>query len=70
MHLYQSGMPLNLIMEYLGHANIETTRIYAYADTEMKRAAIEKLESQSSADTVPLAIWEDDEEMIRKLLEN
>ena len=31
-------MPMMLLSEYLGHANVETTKIYAYADTEMKRA--------------------------------
>ncbi len=68
MHLYQHNMPLNMIMEYLGHANIETTRIYAYADTEMKRAALQKIESDSSANDIQAGIWEDDEDMIRKLL--
>lgn len=43
MHLYRSGMPLALLSEWLGHASIETTWIYAYADTRMKRIAIEKL---------------------------
>ena len=42
MHLYQSGMPMVLLSQYLGHAQVETTMIYAYADTEMKRKAIEK----------------------------
>ena len=36
MHLYQAGMPLALITEWLGHADPETTLIYAHADTEMK----------------------------------
>ena len=42
LSLYRKGVPLPLISEWLGHSNIETTMIYAYADTEMKRAAIEK----------------------------
>lgn len=41
LHLYRNGVPLPLISEWLGHSNLETTLIYAYADTEMKRAAIE-----------------------------
>ncbi len=41
MHLYQNGMELILISQWLGHAQIETTLVYAYADTEMKRKAIE-----------------------------
>lgn len=67
MHLYQHNMPLNLIMQYLGHASIETTRIYAYADTEMKRAALEKIESNNAPNDVPVGIWEEDEEMIHAL---
>ena len=42
MHLYQGGMPLAVLSEFLGQENPETTLIYAYADTEMKRQAIEK----------------------------
>lgn len=42
LNLYRKGVPLPLISEWLGHSNLETTLIYAYADTEMKRAAIEK----------------------------
>lgn len=42
MHLYQNGVALPLISQWLGHSRIETTLIYAYADTEQKRKAIEK----------------------------
>jgi integrase len=42
LHLYQKGVPLPLVSEWLGHSSIETTLIYAYADTEMKRIAIER----------------------------
>lgn len=42
MHLYQHGMDLTLISQWLGHAQLETTLIYAYADTEQKRKAIEQ----------------------------
>lgn len=67
MHLYQDGVPLTLISEFLGHAQIETTRVYAYADTEMKRKAIQKANS-TTPHTIPDAIWDiDDKEMMRKL---
>ena len=36
-----------LIFEWFGHLNLETTVIYAYADTEMKRLALEKATSAS-----------------------
>lgn len=41
MHLYQKGNDLTLIQQWLGHANMETTLVYAYADTEHKREALE-----------------------------
>jgi len=42
MHLCQHGMDLSLISQWLGHAQLETTLIYAHADTAQKRKAIEK----------------------------
>ena len=42
MSLYRSGVHLTLISQWLGHANFETTLVYAHADTEIKRKAIEK----------------------------
>lgn len=47
IHLYRKGVPLVLISEWLGHSNLETTLIYAYADTEMKRKAIEAATDQN-----------------------
>lgn len=40
MHLYRNGMSLAMVAQLLGHSQMETTQIYAYADTEMKRTAI------------------------------
>lgn len=48
MHLYQHGMDLTLISQWLGHVNLETTLIYAYADTEHKREAIAKATQSGS----------------------
>ena len=69
MHMYRNGMPLALLSEWLGHANPETTMIYAYADTEMKRAAIQKATDQSSPLIIKkeLPFWKDDDELIRML---
>jgi site-specific recombinase XerD len=68
MHLYRSGMPLELLAELLGHADPETAWVYAYADTEMKRKAIEKAEK--NAGVRPLAdigMWDGNEDMIKRL---
>lgn len=47
LSLYRKGVPLPLIAEWLGHSNLETTLIYAYADTKMKRTAIDKATRQN-----------------------
>jgi len=67
MHLYHQGMPMMLLSEYLGHANEETTKVYAYADTEMKRVAIEKADIIRKGSTPPAFVWENNEDMILKL---
>lgn len=67
MHLYRSGMPMVLLSQYLGHSQVETTMIYAHADTEMKRAAIQKADAVRKTKPVPDEIWADNEEMILKL---
>lgn len=67
MHLYHQGMPMMLLSEYLGHASEETTKIYAYADTEMKRRAIDKADAVRGGNVPPNPVWVDDEEMILKL---
>jgi hypothetical protein len=60
-------MPMMLLSEYLGHASEETTKIYAYADTEMKRAAIDKADIVRNETPQSVPTWIDDEEMILKL---
>lgn len=72
MHLYRNGMLLlPLLSEFLGHEDPETTLIYASADTEMKRKAIEKVTINFDIDkekAVPM--WkddDDDDEIIRRL---
>lgn len=69
MHLYRNGMPLALLAEFLGHDNPETTLVYASADTEMKRQAIEKasvhLAGNDQNAMVPQLCADD--EIIRKL---
>jgi len=67
IHLYRSGMPLPLLAEFLGHSNINTTNIYAYADTEMKRAAIEKSIHPTAPAEIIQPIWKNDDETILKL---
>lgn len=64
--LYRGGVPLALLSEFLGHANLHTTQIYAYADTEMKRAAIRKAIPTSELTRDPPK-WREDDDLIRQL---
>ena len=41
VHLLQAGVNLIYISDFLGHSDIKTTEIYARADTELKRKALE-----------------------------
>jgi integrase/recombinase XerD len=68
MHLYQAGIPLSYIKDFLGHASINTTDIYASTDTSMMKAALEKIDKRAieqASKEVP--IWQDNEELILKL---
>lgn len=56
-----------MLSEYLGHASEETTKVYAYADTEMKRAAIDKADIVRRDAPPHAPIWENEEDMILKL---
>jgi Phage integrase family len=67
MHLYQAGMPLALLTEWLGHADPETTLIYAHADIEMKRHALEKANSATTHSPLPTPLWHDREDIIQRL---
>ena len=42
MHLLQANVPLVYIRDFLGHASVTTTEIYARVDSKQKREAIEK----------------------------
>ena len=45
----------------------ETTLIYAHADTEMKRHALEKANSATTHSPLPTPLWHDHEDIIQRL---
>ncbi|MBP3900330.1 MAG: tyrosine-type recombinase/integrase [Blautia sp.] len=69
MHLYQAGVPLPIISEWLGHSNIETTRFYAKVTDKMKREALHKLsDSDSSVFKDDVAFkYANDKDVIKRL---
>ena len=40
MHLLQSGVPLVMVKDFLGHVDLKSTEVYVQADLEMKRKAL------------------------------
>ena len=53
MHLIQAGVNLIYIRDLLGHADVSTTEIYARADAESKRKAIENAYEPLTPDVLP-----------------
>ena len=64
MQMLRAGVPLPHIKEFLGHANIATTSIYATADNQMVRDAIQKAASTTPE---PAPIWKGDDDLILQL---
>jgi site-specific recombinase XerD len=64
MHLLQGGVSLDIIRDFLGHVDIKTTEIYARANLEMKRAAIEKI---STAPIPKLPSWKENKSLLQWL---
>jgi site-specific recombinase XerD len=64
-HLYQNGVSLPLVSRLLGHASLETTRVYAQPSMQMLRDAIESVETPQGEAAKP--IWEGNEEAMAKL---
>ncbi len=65
MHLLQSEVNLIYIRDFLGHADISTTEIYARIDGEMKRKALEK--SNCNIVTEKLPNWQRDKGLMNWL---
>jgi integrase/recombinase XerD len=62
MHLLQAGVNLVYIRDILGHVSIQTTEIYARADSKQKREALEKAYVNINPDEEP--IWTKNENLI------
>jgi site-specific recombinase XerD len=68
MHLYQAGIPLSYIKDFLGHVSVNTTDIYASTDISMMKAALEKISQRADGQAAEEApIWQDNEELILQL---
>ena len=62
MHLLQAGVNLVYIRDILGHVSIQTTKIYARADSQQKRTALEKAYVKVNPGEEPM--WTENENLI------
>ena len=62
MHLLQAGVNLVYIRDLLGHVSISTTEVYARADSEMKRRALESAYPTEASVTMPP--WQENTELL------
>jgi len=67
MDMYKSGIPLTYIKDFLGHTSLNTTNIYAYANLEMMRSALEPFSVSHESLQSDDSIWKNDKETILKL---
>ncbi len=65
MHLLQSGISLEIIRDFLGHVDVKTTQIYAKANLEMKRKALEKISDPSFVPKIPS--WKENKTLLEWL---
>ncbi len=65
MHLLQSDVNLVYIRDLLGHVSIATTEVYARADNEMKRRALEAAYPSEVATSLPP--WQTDTDLLEWL---
>jgi site-specific recombinase XerD len=66
MHLYQDGVPLSYIKDFLGHSNINTTSIYAASDLKMLRSMLDGVSDPLESFT-PAIDWKNEKERLKAL---
>ena len=65
MHLLQSGISLEMIRDFLGHVDVKTTQVYARANLEMKRHALQKITDPSPVPTI--SSWQQNKDLLNWL---
>lgn len=71
MHLLQAGVTLIYIRDFLGHEKVKTTEVYAKADSDIKRKALENVYSPIIDDSqFQGESWNDNPNLMNWLIEN
>lgn len=66
MHLLQAGVNLVYIRDFLGHFSVQTTEVYAKADSRQKRQALEKAYVDVTPNTDP--VWQENNNLLEWLI--
>jgi site-specific recombinase XerD len=64
MHLLQAGVNLIWIRDLLGHTTIQTTEVYAKADSKQKREALEKAYTDMLPDKMKDGEWQKNQTLL------
>jgi site-specific recombinase XerD len=64
MHLLQAGVNLIWIRDFLGHTTIQTTEVYARADSKQKREALEKAYTDILPDKMKDGEWQKNQTLL------
>lgn len=66
MHLLQAGVNLVYIRDFLGHCSVQTTEVYAKADSRQKRQALEK----AYVEVAPIGdpVWQENSNLLEWLI--
>lgn len=57
MSMYKNGIPISYVKDFLGHSDLTTTSIYAYADNEELRKALEAVQNDIPSSPVKEKKW-------------
>jgi site-specific recombinase XerD len=63
MHPLQAGVNLVYIRDILGHVSVQTTDIYARADSKQKREAFEKAYEEMKPAESKVKTWQKDKNL-------
>ena len=66
MSMYKNGIPISYVKDFLGHSDISTTSIYAYADNEDIKKALEVVQKNIPSSNVKEKKWRGKEKDLLK----
>ena len=66
MSMYKNGIPISYVKDFLGHSDISTTSIYAYADNEDIKKALEAVQKNIPSSNVKEKKWRGKEKDLLK----